>query len=204
MDSKSYNIVLLPTDEIIKRACSLSEYFEIFNSRFTLNSFNYFAHVSLYMVQLKTVDIPYVTDRLRGIATSTDIVDLRAAEYRQANGYIDAEYERTRIVDELQMRVIDDVNFVRDGLRADDRARLETAKGLELANIQQYGYRSVGDLFVPHLTFTRFIETDVIDVSDLPDICEFNDNFVKLALFEMGENGTCVRLVTEYNLNERD
>jgi 2'-5' RNA ligase len=99
------------------------------------------------------------------------------------------------------MKVINNINPIRDGLRANEQARLATAQGLELKNIQQYGYRSVGELFAPHMTLTRFLTPEHIDIPDLPDISTFDSIFERIAIFEMGDNGTCVRKIAEFNLN---
>jgi len=100
------------------------------------------------------------------------------------------------------MDVISAINPIRDGLRENDKARLMSATGELRENLEKYGYRGVGELFRPHMTFTRFANGRAIDVSSLPDSHEFSGEFLTLGLFEMGDNGTCVRKIAEYKLGD--
>jgi hypothetical protein len=54
------------------------------------------------------------------------------------------------------------------------------------------------------MTFTRFTNGKAIDVSNLPKPDEFSGSFIKLGLFEMGDNGTCVRKIAEFALGARE
>lgn len=98
------------------------------------------------------------------------------------------------------MTVVNAINPIRDGMRVKDIARLPETTGIVRENLEKYGYRGVGELFRPHMTLARFAESKEIDVSVLPDIDELSGQFVKLGLFEMGDNGACVRTLAEFNL----
>ncbi|MBP6005281.1 hypothetical protein KA531_00005, partial [Candidatus Saccharibacteria bacterium] len=60
-------------------------------------------------------------------------------------------------------------------------------------------YPAVGDLFRPHITLTRLKEhnPNVLELLQ-QDITTFNGVFDRLGLFEMGENGTCIRKIAEF------
>ncbi|HEX9153867.1 MAG TPA: hypothetical protein VF809_03540 [Candidatus Saccharimonadales bacterium] len=201
MRSFPVNIVLLPSDELAQKAVAASKSLQAYGALLELNAITGpFPHVSLYMTQIKDSDLAKIGEVLTSLAKATSSLSLQAIVYHQEVGYIDVEYARFAALDQLQMIVINAINPLRDGLREKDKARLATATGLEHDNIVKYGYRSVGDLFAPHLTFTRFTDNKEIDTSTLPEIAEFGGQFAKLGLFEMGDNGTCIRKIAEFEL----
>jgi hypothetical protein len=202
MNSIPCDIVLLPGATVAKQAYSLSAVLELNDTFFTLRDGSFFPHASLYMTQLKLSDLSHVSTLLNNIASNTSQINLVAKEYHQEAGYIDIEYLRTQLVDNLQMKVIETINPMRDDLREKDKLRLQTAVGKERENIEKYGYRSVGELFAPHLTLTRFKSVDPIETVNLPDVRSFDTVFERIGLFEMGDNGTCVRKIAEFNLNK--
>jgi hypothetical protein len=193
MTSIPCDIVLLPSDELAQRLIALSGQLEADHTLFTLDGQNYFPHASLYMTQLKLEDIDKVKSILTDIAASRSVVDLSATRYYQALGYLDAEYARTDELDRLQMAVIDAVNPIRDGMREKDKPRMLEATGVAKANFEKYGYNYVDELFRPHASITRFADEEGIDAAKLPDVSQFSGQFVGIGVFEMGDNGTCVR-----------
>lgn len=200
MNSIPCDIVLIPEDSVSKAAIDLSNSLRRHGTLFTLKEDEYFPHLSLYMAQLKVDDLPEVESILKNIADSQTTVSLQPNEYHQEGGYIDIDYQKTDSMSALQMTVIDSLNHIRDGLRQKDKDRLASAGGRERDNIERYGYRSVGDLFEPHLTITRFKDPSPLNTASLADVHTFNASFVKLGIFEMGDNGTCVRKIAEFKL----
>jgi hypothetical protein len=202
--SISCDIVIMPTGELAKKAVILSEELRRFDTLFTLNrTTGPFPHASLYMTQLKEADLASVKAILSDIAASTQPFDLAATRYGQTDGYIDADYTRTAVLDRLQMAVVETINPIRDGMREKDTARMREATGKVRENLEQYGYRGVGELFRPHMTLTRFADEKIIDTDSLPEPNEFSGRFVSLGLFEMGDNGTCARKIADFKLGER-
>lgn len=203
MTSIPCDIVILPTDGIAKKAIDLSKQLEQHGTLFTLEDGAYFPHASLYMTQLRVVDLDKVSSILTDIAASTPQLDLVATRYDHAEGYIDAEYARTEVLDSLQMTVVEAINPIRDGMREKDKARTLTTTGKARENLEKYGYLSIGELFRPHVTLTRFADGQPIDADMLPEPNKFSGRFVKLGLFEMGNNGTCIRKIAEFSMGSQ-
>lgn len=199
MASLACNIVLLASNDIAQKAITASERLQAHDALFTLDERGPFPHVSLYMTQLKNTDVEEVIRLLTTIATTAPSFSLIADTYFQKEGYIDANYVRTAELDALQMTVIDAINPIRDGMRDKDKARLPLTEGLARKNLEQYGYRGVGELFRPHMTLTRFVSSAKINTSTLPPVSDFSGQFPKLGLFEMGANGTCIRKIVEFD-----
>jgi hypothetical protein len=96
--------------------------------------------------------------------------------------------------------VLDALNPVRDGMREKDKTRMMEATGVVRQNLEQYGYRGIGDLFRPHITLSRLeIENDD-SLESLGNLTAYDGVFPKIGLFEMGDNGTCVRKIAEFKL----
>jgi hypothetical protein len=200
MASAPYDIVLLPEPSLAAKAIRTSQELQPMGTEFVLGTEQCLPHLSLYMTQLKTEDLPEVSKRLARIAQQTKQLQLAADEYVQEEGYIDASYARVPEIEQLQQAVLDAINPIRDGMRTKDEARLKAATGPTRANLEQYGYRGVGELFRPHLSFTRFTNRLPIPLEDMGAPSAFSGTFVALALCEMGDNGTCLHKIQEFPL----
>ena len=184
MSSIPCDIVILSTDDLAQKAINLSERLVPYDTLYTLKDGAYYPHVSLYMTQLKVEDLDKVKAILASIANAASPLNLIAARYDQAEGFIDAEYTRTEAVGRLQMAVVKAINPIRDGMREKDKARILTAVGTVRENLEKYGYRGVGELFRPHMSFSRFAGGRSIDIAGLPEPAEFSGTFVKLGLLK--------------------
>lgn len=200
MESIPCDIVILPSDELAQKLIAASGALCTQSPLFTLDGVSFYPHASLYMTQLKMDDLDKAKELLSGIAGNTAVFTLTASRYDQIMGFLDAEYERTEQLDGLQQAVIDVINPIRDGMREKDKARMLEATGLARENFEKYGYKSVGELFRPHATITRFADEGMTDVALLPDPAYFSGQFTRIGLFEMGDNGTCIREIASYNL----
>jgi 2'-5' RNA ligase len=194
------DIVALPSDELAAKAILASKKLESLGSLFSLEIGKYFPHSSMYMLQLSTDTIEQVKQLLADIAHETKPLQLEASGYYQKEGFIDAGYTVSDELRNLQEKVLSVINPLRDGMREKDKARMVEATGLPLKNYQDYGYKYVGELFRPHITLTRFSEEQPTAEQLLPDLSEFNGTFTRIGLFEMGDNGTCIREIGSWEL----
>lgn len=200
MSSKAYDIVLLPEPEIAAKAIRASQELKPLGTHFSLGPDACLPHVSLYMLQIKDENLPAVFEKLADIASQTNHLALKAQGYVQAEGYIDADYQIGPEITALQQAILDAINPFRDGLRPSDQARIQTATGLIRENIEKYGYRSVGELFRPHLTITRFTNSDPIPLEDMIAPTAYNGEFATLAICELGDHGTCAKKIEGFDL----
>jgi hypothetical protein len=198
MESKPYDVVLLPEERVARKAIEVSAALAKHGTRFTLDGLTHYPHISLYMLQL--ADLPSALEELRAIAAERPGIYASAHHYRYSHEYLSVEYAKTGAATLLQDETVRRLNPLRDGLRKKDAARLATVTGLERHNILTYGYRSIGDSFSPHLTFTRFSSPNEDIVETLPDMDEFSGMYPRLGILEMGNHGTCIRLVDSWDL----
>jgi len=195
-----YDIALIPSEDLAQLAIAASEDLAWLGTRFTLRDGQVFPHLSLYMANLREADIDRVKEILANLASTFPSQQLTAAAYALNRGYIDVEYTNADTLDKLKMSVIHAINPLRDGLLDHDRSSLSELTGLALENVQTYGYKYVGKLARPHMTFTRFVDENAKHVGTLPDVHAFSGSFPKLGLFALGENGTCIRKLAEWQL----
>jgi len=206
MSSLPCDIVLLPSPDLALKAIKASKETEKYESFFTLEEGKYYPHMSLYMFQLNEADISKVKEVLARIANDTKVITANATRYSLGTGfgvgYVDPEYEVTEELSNLQGSIIEAVNPLRAGMRESDVRKMQDAEGLKLENLQKYGYPAIGELFRPHITLTRLKEHNPKVLDLLPqDISTFSGVFDRLGLFEMGENGTCIRKIAELRLS---
>jgi|SRR3989344_1873330 len=200
MPSGPYDVVLCPDQELSQRTLELSTGLSEAGTYFTLNQKTHNPHLSLYMLQLDEEGLSEALSLLSGIAAETQTVTAVARHYHYSHDYLDVEYVKSDALSNLQERIIQSLNSVRDGLREKDAERLATATGEERENILKYGYRSVGNQFAPHLTFTRFTDDQSGIISTLPSPDTFNGRYSSLGIFKMGEHGTCIEPVNSWQL----
>lgn len=204
MKSIPCNIVLLPDEELTQHALAVSKSLSKHETWFTLEIGAYYPHLSLYMFQLREADIPKVEQIMAQIAQDYHIMQRSATNYFLgdgfAAGYLDAEYGANEELSSLQNQVIQHINPIRDGMREKDIAKMKDATGLKLENLKLYGYPAVGELFRPHVTLTRLKAHQPEVLTELPDVSVFNGTFDRIGLFEMGDNGTCIREIATFAL----
>ena len=202
------DVVLLPSDKQSALAIRASRQLSTQGSIFTLDNQNFYAHASLYMFQMDLNDQDSYIDALQNIADKTKKQQLEQSGYDYQDsgfgkGYVDIAFTRNTEVDSLQAVAVAGFNILRSGMRESDKMKMTDATGLKLENLQTYGYPAIGELFRPHITLTRFpveIEPD-LTVLSAPE--QFNGEFDRIGLFEMGQNGTCIRKIAEFNLQTK-
>jgi 2'-5' RNA ligase len=195
------DIVLLPAAGLAQQSIDTSRRLSReSNALFTLDEAVSVPHISLYMGQFGATGLEKLQALLGSIAASTPPFSLTVTSYMQADGYVDANYARSDALDHLQMAVVNGANPLRDGILTEDATRLETADGEGRGNLETYGYQFVGELFRPHLTLMRLNDNGTVDTNTLPEPDEFSGQFVHLGVFELGENGRCVRKIASFDL----
>lgn len=203
---KFCDVVLLPCPEQSRLALQASQALSSQGSLFTLDNHNYYAHASLYMFQMDVEKQASCITALRQIAVRARAQQLAQEGYSYQDsgyykGYIDIAFLRNAAVDSLQHEVINAFNNLRAGMREKDKAKMTEASGLKLENLKKYGYGSIGELFRPHITLTKFPTEIEPDLCVLPSAGLFNGKFDSIGLFEVGANGTCTRKIAKFSLN---
>jgi hypothetical protein len=200
MQSKPYDVVLIPAKNISEQAIHTSVSIKHLGVYFTLDIATYFPHISIYMLQLNKQGLAKSLELLAKIANNTNLITIHANHYNYENNYIDIEYTPTKEIKNLQTEVVEVLNPIRDGLREKEATRIASTTGDYRKNLERYGYRYIGDRFSPHLTFTRFTKNQKQVLDLMPRKETWDGVYPTLGLFEMGDNGTCIHKVKTWNL----
>lgn len=200
------DVVLLPDSPQAELAVQASRALTSQGSLFTLDNRQFYAHASLYMFQMDAASQDDCIAALRQLASETSVQQLDQGGYfyqdaGHGKGYVDVTFERNDEVDALQARVVAVFNELRAGMRESDKQKMADATGTKLKNLQEYGYPAIGELFRPHITLAKFPVDVEPDLSVLSSAADFDGTFTRLGLFEMGQNGTCIRKIAEFGLS---
>lgn len=199
------DIVLLPNEDQANLAVKTSQLLSSQGSLFTLDNQGFYAHASLYMFQMSLDNQDTCLMALQRLARQTNVQQLKQGGYFYMDsglgkGYVDVAFARNSEVDSLQAHVVEAFNDLRADMRESDKAKMADATGLKLENLQKYGYPAIGELFRPHITLTKFPAEVEPNLSVLPPSTIFTGIFDRVGLFEMGQNGTCIRKIAEFKL----
>ncbi|HSX28339.1 MAG TPA: hypothetical protein VLF60_02720 [Candidatus Saccharimonadales bacterium] len=204
-----YDVVLLPPAAVRDASIAVSRQLKPLGTEFTLQADHLYPHLSLYMLNILSGQLQETFSRLQGIARQTRPLQLQASHYGHnfTEGMFEVFYHKTSEIIALQERVIAGLNPLRHGLRTKDPVGhtladwLPQTTGVAHHNLETYGYDEVGELFKPHITFTRFVtRTTQVELATLPALSQFHSIYTQLGLFEMGEHGTCTRPVAVFEL----
>jgi hypothetical protein len=188
----SYDIVVVPSKELAQKALAVSESVKHLGVEYTLELGKFYPHISLYMLNLEEGMVVQCIEELEKLAQNFAPIFLEASAYMTtALRWLDIGYHPTPEILHLQNECIARLNSLRTGIPA---LMLEReSEGLAKENIEMYGYRSVGENYRPHMTFTRFIKPQPESVALLPQKTDFTGSFVKIGLYEIDQNGSCTK-----------
>lgn len=200
----TYDIVLLPDKALCDKATSLSQQLAAhYPTRFILDQ-QTVPHYSIYMAELDQTGVEEAKKALEKVAAEFAPFVLQATKYEQMpDGMFEIQYELTPELIQLQEKIIERVNPLREGrllkeypsgATADELLTQLTGNALE--QLKLFGYPEIGEDYRPHMTFTRLQQAALqtkIDEMKLPSPEEFNGPFSLLGLFVMGKNGTCIQ-----------
>lgn len=194
---KSYNIVIVPSQIVHERAVFVSELIaKTKETHFILDSKSFFPHITLYHVNLDEAVIPDLVDSLQTMVASIEPFEMKENEYALINTeWVDRGYERSQKIQDLHQSVLETgVPFHKksDGELKEEWSDLSPARK---ENLELYGWSEARDLYRPHLTLTRLKERAGEEIlRELPEV-GFSFMATEVALYEMGEYGTCKTLV---------
>ncbi|MFA9261960.1 MAG: 2'-5' RNA ligase family protein [Undibacterium sp.] len=200
---QKYNVAIIPPEAVRERAIEMSEWIAAEGSRFVLDDENPYPHISLYHVALDVDRVPLVITALTAGLESVRPFFLRQGPYRAVEDeWIDVSYDRYEDVMRLHTAVIEAVGDLRANQGTEkDREDFASLSENQRGSLLRTGWTEAFERYVPHLTFSRLNKKDAGIISKLP-FEDFGFYVDRIGLYEMGEHGTCTRLVHEFSLKE--
>lgn len=209
MDTNKFvrlNIVLKPPEAVTNKAIALSREVgkdnEVF---FVLDGVQFYPHITVYSPKYPESNIDKVLNAVEEIANNTTSFKFWFQKVSSEQGSIVIEFNYSPAIKSFHEITVQKLNPLREGhirKKYQEGSDYHMSFSLEQKeNIKKYGYPDSMSLYSPHLTITRLKEESLAGAvlkSINWDITQFTVD--KIAVYKMGEHGTCKELVKEFNL----
>lgn len=203
MDYKRYDIIVIPPPEIAEQAIALSQALAPLGTFFVLDDELIHPHISLYHVPLEQSTLSDVTGALGRVARETAPFLLQQGTYYPDQGvWVGVRYTADKGILDLHTALITatkEFRIVEDDVRY--KARWAELDHYQRKNLEDCGWADAYTRYSPHITFTKLREPRTDVLAHLPQR-EFSFLVDHIGLYELGENGTCTRLVADFWLQD--
>lgn len=199
------NVALKPLDEITKKLISLSrEVAKNYESFFVLDGVDFFPHLTIYSPEYPESNSNKILKVVKDISHNSPKIVFRLEKVNDSQGFISLHFQLTPEIKQLHQKVVKKLNPLREGHireRYHQNDYRITFSPEQLTNIEKYGYPDAMSLYHPHLTIIRLKDESIakeivnnIDWKVKELVAE------KIAVYKMGQHGTCIELVEEFDL----
>ncbi len=199
------NIAFKPPKNVAEEVIALSREISQNNeASFVLDGIQFHPHITIYSPEYPEKNLDKVLEKITEIARNTEKVNLTSKGISSHQGFISVKFDYTLELKEIHEEIVLKLNPLREGhIRekdADDDYKMRfTSEQQE--NIKEYGYPASMSLYSSHLTVIRLKDellAQNISEEIKWDIHQFTAD--KIAVYKMGEHGTCEKLVKEFTL----
>lgn len=207
MSHKRYNIAIIPPEKSVAQALLMNDFLADHGCLFSFSQEELYPHISLYHIEMPEEHVPLVQAVLRKILAEERSFMLQPVGYRAVEDvWVDVSYERGEALMKLHYKILEAIKEFRlKGVGEVYGGEVPQAEWQKLSleqqkNIEEYGWSEAGELFVPHLTFGRLKEPKQDILTLLPQE-DFSFEATALGLYDLGEHGTCNKLLEEFKLS---
>lgn len=196
-----YNFAIIPPKGISEKAIGMSKEIANHGSLFVLDGIGLFPHVSLYHVGFDPQNLPEIIQRTAEALKTARPFRLISDSYRAVEGvWIDVSYEKSDDIMRLHTAIIDATKDLRFGKgKENDCENFRDLSEERKNNLLACGWSEAFGLFSPHLTFSKLREKHGEILQILPQE-DFSFLVDRIGLFELGDYGTCTKLIHEFRL----
>lgn len=203
IEQVSLNIAVIPDGRVRERAIGMSQIIrDNFQSEFVLNQFNKIPHISIYQGMFPAKNIDKIKDAVRSVSQKTGRIYFSMDGFSVDYGtFLFWNSEKTQEHIDIQMKFIEKINPLREGLVPSVLETLLDIPEEEKRNIKLYGYPAVGERFRPHVTITRAKNPD--DARKMLNFLgelKYSFEAKSIILGYSGEHGTVQRIEDEFPL----
>lgn len=204
MDYKRYDVVIIPPPDIVDQTIALSRILEPLGTFFTVDGVTIHPHISLYHIPLTQSSLETVTRILQETLQTIQPFLLEQETYYPDQGvWVGLRYVASKPILDLHTSVIDALRgsrVIEDDTRYAERWS-EMDHG-ERKNLKECGWAHAYTHYSPHITFTKLREPRTGILDHLPQR-EFSFLADHIGLYELGDHGTCVRLIADFWLEKK-
>ncbi len=197
MQSKTFNIAIVPTQAVAQKAERASRQAKGF---FLLDGKTKYPHVTVYMAEYPAKNISQLKKIVSDLAKNAKSFNLKAQSINLTiHGYFDVSFFKSAAIKKLHKAVIQKANKFRiNSLNPEYKKRFKDFSAIQKKNAKIYGYHDLLSLYRPHLTFSKIAGTKKPKIGFKPNDFSFRAN--RIALFEAGPHGTAVKLIKLFNI----
>lgn len=167
-------------------------------------------HVTVYQGPLyDSVDLEKILTALKADLGLASPISVAATEILYLpTGWIFLELERAAVLENLQVAALTALEGGIDRAAIDNSTEAAGYAGLARENFHRYGYRFVGEAFLPHITLGRlagdsFAAMEAMASSPVGLRPEENDwVFDRMTFYEIGDHGSHAAKVAEVRLGK--
>ena len=201
------NITIKPSKEAFDKAIELSRSLgKQYEPEFILDGKNFYPHITVYSPLYPEKNVSSVIDEMEKLAQEFSVLEMRYIKIKPGQGWIGAEFEYADKIKFFHEAVVSKLNSLREGHynpkydTHDYKAKMSQEK---LDNVAKYGYPNSMTLYHPHLSIIRLKDKEEAErvAQEVEwDISSFKSDTI--AIYKMGEHGTCIELVKEFRLKQ--
>jgi 2'-5' RNA ligase len=198
------NIAFKPPSEAAWKAEGLSQ--EISRKEeafFVLDGSHFHPHITIYPSEYPANIVDRIVEKMEILAKDFSPLEFVFKKAENHHGYISMAANYSPELRSFHEAIVETINPLRgEHLREKyiqaSKTEISDAKK---QNIRQYGYPDLMDLYNPHLTITR-LKDEKMGEQVAKDIRWPIKRFEldTVGIYELGENGTCIRLIREFKL----
>lgn len=157
MKTKTLNIAILPSDEIVSQAIAMSKKIaDEVGSRFILNLNTLIPHVTIYQAQYPSENIDKVKNIVRDLSLKQELFEIKFEGITVSHGtFLFWKCERSSILQKLQKKAVELANPLRKGLVPDSLADVRGLSEGDKYDVKHFGTLLIGPRYEPHITITR-------------------------------------------------
>lgn len=201
-DSVIINICIIPSQNIGNKCVELSQSLKSDSTMFLLDGKSKFAHITLFMARFANGEIPNVLSATEKTLKKTNSFLCEHTGYFVTEGrYLEASYRKSNDFMGLHEFLIDNLKDYRINPNNPFEEDYFTPYTQEQQkNARETGYDLAHNLYRPHITLTRYKESEVPKIFPTFAPAELSFQLRKVCVYKADDNGAVYEKLGEFNI----
>ena len=200
---RSYNVVLLPPEEMSLEAIRLSRLVAShFPVEFVLDGKTFYPHLTLYQLEIPDKNVSIVIKHVSDIFKTS--INANFSHYFGAlNGFLSWDCLRNKNLFNLHKAIVKNLNPVRErSILPSKKLRYDFLTEQDYLQIEKFGSSGLFEYFRPHITITRLKNGNNYKkaLEILPYKKPLIIDFKKAVLGKLSIHGTVTEIIKEFKL----
>jgi 2'-5' RNA ligase len=198
------NIVFKPPIEIAQLVADISsEISQKDETYFVIDNQKIFAHITIYSPEYPARNLENVLEDVENIAKELSPLKFIFQGVKAGQGFVTLDFDYSEEIKMIHETVVERLNPLRENhvrQKYTDSYMMKFSEEKK-ENIRKYGYPDSMVFYHPHMSLSRLKDADLAEKVAREirwPVKEFKVE--KLGAYRMGEHGTCVELVKEFEL----